>query len=136
MNNGFNTGNAPGGQQNNGYSYQTVMEMKSRNRGFAVASFILGIVSIVCCCSYYIALGSAVLAIVFAIVSRARMGYFDGLAITGLILGIIGAVFTATLIFAELFLMDDLLKWLEINYPEIFEQLESGLENGGDPNSF
>ena len=72
--------------------YQNVMEAKSANRGFAIASLVLGIASIVCCCLSYVGPILAVVAIVFAIVSKSKMGYFDSLAVAGLVMGIIGVV--------------------------------------------
>ena len=65
-------------------------QMNNQNRGFSVASLVLGIISIVCCCLTYLALGMAVLAIIFAIVSKMKNDRFDGMAIAGLVCGIIG----------------------------------------------
>lgn len=74
-------------------------EKKNKN-GYAIASLMLGIVSVVtCCCCYVETLGlvltgvSAVLAIVFAFLSKKNNdGKMDAKAITGLILGIVGIV--------------------------------------------
>ena len=109
-------------QGGNGYSYRAVMDVKSRNRGFAVASMILGIISIVCCCSYYVGLTAAVLSIVFAVVSRVRMGYFDGFAVAGLITGIIGVVFGVALLVVDLVFIEALEEYIRTNYPDIYEE--------------
>ena len=81
--------NIPGEED---FAYKAVIEYKSR--GWSVASFILSLLSVVCCCAWYVMIILAVLGIVFAIISRKNLGYFDGLAIAGLVLGIIGFVFT------------------------------------------
>ena len=109
-------------QNETDYSYKSVMEVKSKNRGFAIASMILGIISIVCCCVYYIGLVAAVLAIVFAVISRVRMGYFDGFAIAGLITGIIGAVFGIAMLIVEFFFVEALEAYLLEYYPDIYYQ--------------
>ena len=74
-------------------------EKKPRN-GYAIASLVLGIVSVVsCCCCCMETLGlilmgvCAVLAIVFAFLSKKNSnGKMDGKAIAGLILGIVAIV--------------------------------------------
>lgn len=67
---------------------------KPRTIIYSVLSLALGIVSIVlCCCSGWIGLAIGVLGIVFSVVSRYHLGYFDGLSIAGMVLGICGALF-------------------------------------------
>lgn len=66
---------------------------------YSILSLVLGILSLVlCCCGGWFGLGLGVLAIVFSVVSRCHLGYFDGLSIAGLVLGIIGAVFGIAMI--------------------------------------
>ena len=91
MNNEFNFEANPYG----GFAPQ---EKKQKN-GFAIASLVLGIVSLVgCCCCCTEVLGmivmgvSAVLAIVFAFLSKKNEGKLNGMAIAGLVLGIISIV--------------------------------------------
>lgn len=92
MNNEFNFDSNPYG----GFAPQ---EKKNKN-GFAIASLVLGIVSLLsccCCCSSGFGLMvtgvSAVLAIVFAFLSKKNNGgKMDGKAIAGLILGIVAIV--------------------------------------------
>lgn len=61
------------------------------SRGLAITSLVLGILSVLgcCCCT---PLG--VVAVVLAIVYSKRAGKLDGMALAGLILGIIGIVFS------------------------------------------
>ncbi len=70
---------------------------KSKNRGFAVASLICGIVSVVCCVSWWLSLVCGIAGIVFSIISKKKLDYFDGLSLAGLICGIIGAVIALTI---------------------------------------
>lgn len=65
---------------------------KSKTLAFSVVSLVTGILSIICCCGIWVSLPLGIIAIIFAAVSRKTLGYFDGMAIAGLILGIFGAV--------------------------------------------
>jgi flagellar biosynthesis protein FlhB len=87
---------------NNEFDFQsnlTATEKKNKN-GYAIASLVLGIVSILsCCCCCSSGLGlifmgvSAILAIVFAFVSKKNNdGKMDAKAIAGLVLGIVAVV--------------------------------------------
>ena len=74
--------------------YKTVMDMKSRSRAWSVAALAVAVFSIVCCCFGgwpSIVLGA--IAIVFAVISRINIGYFDNLSIAALIVAIFGMVF-------------------------------------------
>lgn len=65
-------------------------------KGFGITALVLGIVAVLsvccCCCFYFISLFLGAAAIVFAILSRKQLGKFSGLALTGLILGILAIV--------------------------------------------
>lgn len=67
-------------------------EKPPASSGWSAASLVLGILSVVLCCSSFPSLICAALAIVFAIVSRTKKRAFDGMAIAGLVLGMIGVV--------------------------------------------
>ena len=107
------------------YAYKTVMDGVPRSRGWSVASMVLGILSVLCCCISYGGLVMGLLAIVFAVISRRNLGYFDGMALAGLVLGIIGTVFGAVTVASEIYLSanPDLLE----NYLKYLESLESEL---------
>ena len=66
---------------------------KKPSKGYAVTSLVLGIVSLVCCCLTSVSLICAVLAIIFAVVSRRQNGTFSGMATAGLVCGIVAATF-------------------------------------------
>ena len=59
-------------------------------KGFSITSMILGIVSVVLFCIWYLSIPCAVLAIIFAIIGKKRGA--PGMATAGLVLGIIGLV--------------------------------------------
>ena len=67
---------------------------KPRTMLYSILSLVCGIVSLVLgCCGGWFGLGIGALAIVFSVISRRHLGYFDGKSIAGLVLGICGAVF-------------------------------------------
>jgi hypothetical protein len=104
--------------------YKTVMDGVPRSRGWSVASMVLGILSILCCCFTYVPLVMSVLAIIFSIVSRRNLGYFDGMAIAGLVMGIIGFIFSVMALVGDLYVQAN---------PEILEELLKQLQIGGEP---
>ncbi len=57
-------------------------------KGLSITSMVLGIVSIVLCCVYYISIPSSILAIIFGAVGMKKGG--KGMAIAGIVCGIIG----------------------------------------------
>jgi FtsH-binding integral membrane protein len=65
---------------------------KKKTLAFSIVSLVTGILSVLCCCFYWVSLPLGIIAIVFAAISRYKLGYFDGMAIAGLILGIFGTV--------------------------------------------
>lgn len=71
------------------WSQQPPQEPKSN--GYNIASLVLGILSIVCCCIPVFAPAFAVLAILFFVFAKKR-GSSNGMAIAGLICGIFGAI--------------------------------------------
>lgn len=78
------------------------IEVTEDRKGLAIASMILGIISIVLCCAYGISIICAILAIVFGIISIKSSG--KGMAISGIITGTIGIIITIA-IFIFLFLV-------------------------------
>ena len=76
--------------------YYEVMESGApKTRVFSVVSLVLGIVSILFSFIGWLGFIVGAVAIVFSVVSRVKLGYFDSMAIFGLILGIFGIVFGA-----------------------------------------
>ena len=104
-------------------NYKAV-SMKPKSRAWSVASLILSIISILCCCSPIVAITSGVVALVCAIISRKTLGYFDGLSIAGLICAIFGLVFGICGIATEYIIQSDpeLKKW----YESLLEEIKKG----------
>ena len=61
--------------------------VQDENKGFSIASMVLGIISIVLFCIWYLSIPCAILAIIFGIVGMKKGA--KGMAIAGLVLGII-----------------------------------------------
>lgn len=79
---------------------------KPRSMLYSIVSLVSGIVAVlICCCGGWFGLVLGALAIVFSVIARRHLGYFDGMAIAGLVLGICGAIFGAAAI-AVGFLID------------------------------
>ena len=77
----------------NGYAAPFINQKPPVSQGFGVTSLVFGILSLVCCCCCVgLPLLFAIVAIIFACLDRAKAGAFRGLAVTGLILGIIGTL--------------------------------------------
>ena len=69
----------------------TTLQNGNDKNGMAVASLVLGIISICCCCVSWVSLILGVLAIVFAVLSKKNPAQ-KGLATAGLVMGIIAVV--------------------------------------------
>jgi hypothetical protein len=109
------------------YAYQDMMQYKSR--GWSVASFVLSIISVVCCCAWYVSCVLAILAIIFAIVSRRNLGYFDGFSVAGLVIGIFGLVFSLFVGFLAV-------SGIITEFTQEFENALEEIEGGGTTDSF
>lgn len=64
--------------------------------GFAVASLVLGILSVVLFCIWFVSIPCGILAIIFGTIDRSRSG--KGMAIAGLTMGVIGVGITLLII--------------------------------------
>ncbi len=90
MNEGFTDGNMT--PQYDGSPYNS-----GGGKGMAIASMVLGIVSIVLSCSWYIGLISGILAIILGIVYN-KKNMRSGMATAGIVCGILGIIFTIVII--------------------------------------
>lgn len=85
------------------YVYKKVIK-KEQRRTWSVISIILAALSIILIYFSWVSLIFAVLSVVAAVISRKNLGYFDKIALTGLIISIFGIVFAATgIAFGEIF---------------------------------
>lgn len=135
-NEGFNNQGSPEADEfqsnawnENDYVYQTIMRNgMPKTKSFSVVSLIIGIFSAVCCCFGWSGLILGALAILFSVLSRRRLGYFDGMSIAGLVLGIFGFVIGAVITIVSLSLPEEF--WEEF-YKSYYEALEQNGVYGG-----
>ena len=112
------------------YAFETLMRNgRPKTFGWSVASMVMGIISVVCCALGWTGLILGAAAIAFSIISRRKLGYFDGMSVAGLILGIFGFVFGVSLLIAVNFLITE--EMMQELLEEYYKQLED-LENGGN----
>ncbi len=134
QNNSYNQ-NYNNGYNNGGYnSYQPPFQdlTKPKSKALSVASLVTGIIAVICCCLGWsgIVLGAA--AIATAIISRVKLGYFDGMAIAGLVLGIFGFVTGLILVIFTYALGDEF--WAEFEKAFWEEYNKMYPEGGGNIN--
>lgn len=84
------------------YQYQTQPQPAPEKNGMALASLVMGILSLICCCCGYAGIGFGALGIIFALLSR-KEEPMCGQAKTGLILSIIGLSITVLVIIVVIF---------------------------------
>ena len=68
-------------------------DKKPKSAVWSVISLVLGVLSVVWGLFGWHGMIFGILAIIMAVISRARLGYFDTFTVAGMILGIFGAVF-------------------------------------------
>ena len=111
------------------YVYKKVMLTKKNSRAWSVASIALSLVSLILCPVYWLKIILSATSIVFALVSRKNIGYFDGLSLAGLIVGIFGIVFGILgIVMTELLSNNDYFNKL---LDEIFGVILGGSEGAG-----
>ena len=79
-------------EKNSDEYYELPPAMRSRTLLWSVISLVLGILSCLLCPFYYVGLALSVMSLVFLLISRKNLGFFDKCAILGLIFGIMGFV--------------------------------------------
>ena len=90
--------NQPNNYNNyNNYAPNQYQQPQDNSRGLAIASLVLGIVSLFCCGSV-----CSIVGIVLGILSRSKKSTDNGMATAGIVLSIIGLVLWAIVIVYEL----------------------------------
>lgn len=74
---------------------QTTSAPTNERKGFNITSMILGIISILTFCWWYVSIPSGIIAIIFSIAGKKDAG--RGMGVAGLVCGIIGLVFCIAL---------------------------------------
>ena len=82
--------------------YDLPLAIKSRTLIWAVISFTAGILSLALCPFYYVGFVFAGMAAAASLVSRRNLGFFEKYSIMGLVLGIIGFVFSIFTLVADM----------------------------------
>ncbi len=99
------------GNENEDYIFMNVTKNgRKKTRGWSIAAMVSGILSVICCVTGYASIILGAIAIVLAIFARRNLGYFDGMAIAGLILGILGFVLGVAIIIAINFVDEEFLE--------------------------
>lgn len=119
-NNGYGMGD--GGEE---YAFQTLdRHGRPKKLGWSLASFICGLVGAITSSFGFSGIILGICAIVFAIVSRRILGYFDGRSIAGLILGIFSTIFGAAMLIYAATLDEDDQKFLWDWISKMFEDMK------------
>lgn len=72
---------------------EELMPEKNNRRGWSVAALIFSVASVLCCCLPALGIALGAFALIFVIISRINLGYFDKISIGALIMGIFGIAF-------------------------------------------
>ena len=88
----------PENQDDKDRYYEIFDHNKQYTRAWSVASLTVALASVVFCFLGWVGVVLSVVAISLSVLSRAKLKYFDNMAIAGLIIGIFGAVFGVTTI--------------------------------------
>ena len=90
--------------------YELPLSLGARKRFWSLASFTLGLISILLCFFYYVSIPLAVCAIIAALLSRKNFGFFDQITIVGIILSFVGIVFSAGVLMLDVVGVLDLVR--------------------------
>ena len=109
------------------YTPEPQFEDKKPQKGFAIAGLVLGILSIICCCcNEYISLIMGILAVVFFFVDKKQNGSINGMAIAGLVCGLVSIAIS---VFGLILSTTDFYKEFLATYEAYLDEYMSQLEN-------
>lgn len=94
-----------------------VPENQSRTTGLAITSLVLGILGLFCCCG---ALPFGIVSIVLSLVDRSQNKRFSGVAIGGLVCGIMAAIIGITILVSNLIIYSNP-EFLEAYFSSMFD---------------
>jgi uncharacterized membrane protein len=78
------------------YAYKNVITKNGNTRLFSLISVVFSVLSLILSFIPWLGLVFGIVSVVFSLISRKQLGYFDGLAVVGLITAIFGLVFSLT----------------------------------------
>ncbi len=108
------------------YMGQGYMPQQKEPMGYAIAGMVLGIVSIVCCCSPFVGGVTGVLGLIFSIMVLVQKKPGKGMAIAGVICAAIGLILMVSMLVANNSMMD------YINSQGGMENILRDLDTDGD----
>ena len=82
--------------------YDLPASPKERSMGWSLLSLALSVLSVALCAFWYVSFPLAIGAVIFSVISRKKLGYFDKMSVFGLIVGIVGFVFSAFSLFVSI----------------------------------
>lgn len=96
-----------------------IMASRGKSRAWSVAGFMCALASLVCCCFSVVGIVLGAFGILFAVISRINLGYFDKFSLAALIIGIFGVIFgIAGIIMTETMDMDAIFEEFLKEYQE------------------
>ena len=75
------------------YAFNNIIKKNENSRAWSVAAVIVGVIAILLFRVSVVGMILAIASVCLSVISRKILGYFDGFAIAGLIVGIFGIVF-------------------------------------------
>lgn len=103
---------------------------QKRQNGFSIASLVLGILSLACCCFTYIPLVLGILGVVFAVIDKKTNSTMNGMATAGMVCGIVSiAIGVLSIALNLLFPADE--EFMQ-EYMQFLEELLNSMESEGE----
>lgn len=68
----------------------TASNTPNERKGFNITALVLGIISVLCFCAWYISIPTGIISIIFSIAGKKDAG--RGMGVAGMVLGIIGLI--------------------------------------------
>ena len=104
----------------------------TETKGYSIASMVLGIISLILCCVWYISVPASIAAIILGVIGRKKAG--KGMATAGLVMGIITLVLLVILvIIGVVFGVTAVTSYLQ--NPEAWEEFINEAENISENNN-
>ena len=118
-----NTNSTEANENEQGYAYKNVIKDKQHRRTWSLVSLVLAILSVLLTYFSWVGIILALASGGAAAISRKNLGYFDGLSLAGLIVGIFGVVFgIASIIMAQLMVNNEYFEEFLKEYEDLLKE--------------
>lgn len=112
---------------NNQYNNNYISSVPEREKvsGFSIASMILGMISILLCCTVFFSVPFGALSILFAILTKRKGKAMPSMSLTGITLSCVGIVMSLFLLVYSVFVIltdPELRKAFEDSYEEYYQE--------------